>query len=267
MDFSNKFCISKVLPTEGEKNSYYFITFQGESAPNLAQIVKVLNPSGYSTLRKEFMMYEELQGNSKALSALVTLSPIQTCELNLLRSHHYIIYGKYDENLSSYINRYTTVMRFHNQRSAKVIFKMLVQNLQCLHSSNLVHLNIRLDNIWFNSLNQRFTYSDLSLAKFVGEHGGFTKDFDRPSDEYVAPELAKAKNIAGAILDGFKIDIYALGVVLYYLVFGVNDKLTTLSALNETISSHQLIRSLLSEKPNDRPSLKKILNSEWLRDI
>jgi len=95
---------------------------------------------------------------------------------------------------------------------AKKIFKQLIEGLNHLHQKNIVHRDIKLENILLDSkLNLKiidFGFSiehpkDKTLNVFCG------------TPSYMAPELAMKKDYYGHL-----IDIWAAGILLYVLLVG-----------------------------------------------
>lgn len=94
----------------------------------------------------------------------------------------------------------------------KHIFKQITQTLLYLHSNNVCHRDLKLENILIDKNNS------IKLTDF-----GFAKKFAKDellsarcgSEEYTAPEILQ--NIP---YDGRQVDVWALGVVLFALLFG-----------------------------------------------
>jgi serine/threonine protein kinase len=143
---------------------------------------------------------------------------------------------------------------------ARSIFRQVVSGIHYLHEKNIVHRDIKLENLLIGTENQikiiDFGFSvrttkDKTLAIFCG------------TPSYMAPELVAKKDYHGHLAD-----IWALGVLLFVLLTGsfpmkgTDDKdlykkiLRGQFDIPSTISkpAQALIRKLLRMNPHDRPS-------------
>jgi len=99
---------------------------------------------------------------------------------------------------------------------AKMLFCQIVSGLKTLHSRQIVHGDIKMDNILV------FANKDQLVVK-IGDFGFSRKSSSNSepppiiingSPTYMAPEMT-----TGQLYDGFKADIWSLGVTLYCMVF------------------------------------------------
>lgn len=88
------------------------------------------------------------------------------------------------------------------------IFKDIVSFVIYLHKENYIHRDIRLDNILFDG--KRIKIDDFQKASKLKKGRKLKEITGNPY--YVAPEILKGKY-------GHEIDVWALGVILYTMVF------------------------------------------------
>ena len=160
---------------------------------------------------------------------------------------------------------------------SKYLFYQIVEGLNYVHSLNLTHRDLKLENILLG--NQKRTV--VKLTDF-----GFVREFDPQrrlllytvcgTPAYMAPEIVKNERYSG-----FAVDIWSLGVILYTMLYGImpfdegDDFKMKCKILNEeprfkeTIPEPAiaLLKRMLSKKSENRPSTVEILNSDFLADI
>jgi serine/threonine protein kinase len=92
------------------------------------------------------------------------------------------------------------------------ILKRVAEALDAAHAKNIVHRDVKLSNILFDSSGEAFL-SDFGIAKSktVSDDEG---DWLVGTPAYMSPEQVKGKHVDG------RSDVYALGVVLYRLLTG-----------------------------------------------
>ncbi|CCK72248.1 non-specific serine/threonine protein kinase KNAG_0J01670 [Huiozyma naganishii CBS 8797] len=152
------------------------------------------------------------------------------------------------------------------------LFSQIVGAVYYAHSLNCVHRDLKLENILLDK------DGNAKLTDF-----GFTREcMEKVNLEticgttvYMAPELTERKPY-----DGFKIDIWSLGVILYTMLSGSmpfdedDEAKTKWKIINEepeynskfmTAEGEDLVRKLLQKDSNLRPSVREILQHEFLQ--
>ncbi|CAF0930873.1 unnamed protein product [Brachionus calyciflorus] len=159
-----------------------------------------------------------------------------------------------------------------NEIDARIIFSQVVSAVSHLHSCNIIHRDIKAENIFFSNFNP----INIKLGDF-----GFSIEatLDRQlntycgSPPYAAPELFRDDHYVGIY-----VDLWALGVLLYFIVTGMMPfRADTVGKLKRIIlngdyivpsfvSEHCqfLIKGILRPAPSDRFSLREIMHSAWL---
>ena len=172
----------------------------------------------------------------------------------------------------------------------KLLFNKILQGVQACHEEGICHRDIKAQNILVDENDKiwnpkvcDFGFAAINTGKLKENCGTFN---------YMAPEIFEKK-----CYDGFKADIFSLGVVLFTLVTGVYgfkyekkkknyEKLYDLIKLGYTdvywtlLESWEKIKNLklsdnfknlyikmVSYNDQERPSIQDILNNDWLKDI
>lgn len=158
----------------------------------------------------------------------------------------------------------------------KALFIQIVLAVKYVHSLNLSHRDLKLENILLLDLKKSII--KLSDFGFVREYNPKARKFLSTicgTNVYMAPELLKNQKYSG-----FSIDIWSLGVILYTMVYGEmpfdedDDMKTKFKIIHhepgysDTIPPDLilLIKKMLSKDPSQRPDLNDILNSSFLID-
>jgi len=186
-----------------------------------------------------------------------------------------------------------------SEPAAKRIFKELTETLRYLHlEQRIVHHDIKLENILL-SRDMSVHVCDFGLSEFVDEHVKWCLSTSSQEDLmmkgslwYLPPEvidctrsrrhsITKAPQLASGDwkLEKTKLDIWALGVVLYAMVTGslpfTHDYLPKLQQsilsgdyppLDEEFDDQlcDLISQLLRTDPEARPLISQVLEHPWL---
>ncbi|KAG5275353.1 hypothetical protein AALO_G00146480 [Alosa alosa] len=101
---------------------------------------------------------------------------------------------------------------YYSERDTSNVIRQVMEALAYLHSLNIVHRNLKLENlVYFNRLkHSKIVISDFHLAKL--ENGLIKEPCGTP--EYLAPE------VVGRQRYGRPVDCWAVGVIMYILLSG-----------------------------------------------
>ena len=172
------------------------------------------------------------------------------------------------------------------EKFSKVIFYRIAKSIKDIHDNETCHRDIKLDNILLDD-NYHPKLSDFGHA---AKSGTFMNDF-AGTPGYMAPEI-----IEGKAYDGYKVDIYSLGVTLFRLTLGISvftddneqnsiynlikkkyndlywkyisikeDNNEYINNLSEEFKS--LYTKMISPDPDDRPSIDDVLYDDWFGEI
>jgi len=158
-----------------------------------------------------------------------------------------------------------------SEKTAKRLYAQVVSAVEHMHKNNIIHRDLKAENVFI---------AGPYLVK-VGDFGFST--YSTPDDTlntfcgsppYAAPELFKDESYIGVF-----VDVWALGILLYFMVTGVMPfRAETVGKLKKVIlegtyfmpeflseSCKQLIRELLRLTPSQRIAIPDIKHSDWLQ--
>ncbi|KAE9413964.1 hypothetical protein Angca_007027, partial [Angiostrongylus cantonensis] len=146
------------------------------------------------------------------------------------------------------------------------MFRQLMEAVHYLHERNIVHRDIKLENILLDA-NGDVKLADFGFARFIARRER-SRSFcgTRP---YLAPQVTVYKPY-----DSYAADWYALGIVLYTMLIGKwpkdnlpNSSRTTFVSFPDSIPSppcRRLIASLLEPDEELRAGYHDCVHSEWM---
>ncbi|CAD8185793.1 unnamed protein product [Paramecium octaurelia] len=164
-----------------------------------------------------------------------------------------------------------------SEQIAKNIFGQLVQALQILQNHNILHRDIKLDNILFQG--EQIKLCDFGVSRQIVKGQKILEQCGTPA--YLAPEIMTQKSG----YEGFASDIWSSGILLYVLLVGKTPfKGNNMNELNSQIQSGQLnfmeikkanlsneavdlMKSILHINPKLRCTLPEIMKHTWMKDI
>ena len=160
-----------------------------------------------------------------------------------------------------------------------MLFRKIVEGVWYLHKQDIVHRDLKLMNIVL------FDLEKPKIIDFGFARKGINLNFESGcgTASYMAPELLSSNNNNGK--RAYKADIWALGVILFYLLTKKYPFRCTASfhpALNENELYHKirqeklnlrlikdeqaanLLEKMLSKDQDHRPNCEEILHHAWL---
>lgn len=156
----------------------------------------------------------------------------------------------------------------------RVFFRQILEGMQYLHSRNIVHRDIKPDNILLDS-NNKAKICDFGVSTVVGE-SGLTAGFCG-SLAYMAPEVLNCP--VGSEYVAKCSDCWSLGVLSYVMVTGrlpwSRDDFNTIRReaqegkyiIPDTVSRScaNLIRRLMNPIVSERLTVEEALRHPWFR--
>ncbi|CAD8153558.1 unnamed protein product [Paramecium octaurelia] len=159
----------------------------------------------------------------------------------------------------------------------KIILKHVLEGLRFLHSKNLVHMDIKPENILFKKKDLSFKIADFGLSRlqFVKED----EDIRDGDQRYTAPEIMEYMNF-GTPIDLQKVDIFAFGCTIFELMIqeelpksdtqyhelrnGINKRHFKDVGIQYSDSLIQIVCQMMAPKQKDRPTAEQLLNNTYL---
>ena len=156
-----------------------------------------------------------------------------------------------------------------DEDEASVFFYQLINGVDYIHKKGIAHRDLKPENLLL-TVDKTLKIIDFGLSHEYDENSLLKTKCGSPS--YAAPELIKGK-----LYDGFKIDIWCCGIILYamlcgYLPFeGDNDKELFSSVLEcnpeyppfLSNNSKKLIHDLLKSNPDERITIEQIKENDF----
>lgn len=160
-----------------------------------------------------------------------------------------------------------------NECKLYLIFKQIVDAVSYIHKLGIVHRDIKLENVLYNE-DGHVALTDFGLAtRWSIDDEPMTEN--RGSPEYSSPQVASRNPY-----NGFKSDIWSLGVLLYVMAVGrypfnggrsittlqrniTSGKYDDLMIRNEDL--RDLIKSMLTVDEDERYDIDGVINSVWMK--
>ena len=242
----------KKIGKGGFSTCYKLYNVQDKKIYAAKEIIK--NKSSYDRIKNEIDIYEYLKHDNI----------VNQKEHFIYNDTQYLIF-EFCENrdLSHLIDKRKKLKEIEVQ----YYITQLIQALIHLHDRNIVHRDLKLGNIFLTGkmelklgdfgLAKKLSFRDEKISEMVGTPG------------YMAPEILENKGYS------LEVDIWSLGVIMYYLIIG---KLPFNKKNQEDIKSvsytfpkkaiisraaKSLIEQILVKDPKERPSLKQILRHDF----
>ena len=166
------------------------------------------------------------------------------------------------------------------EKYSKVIFVKILRGVLSCHKAGICHRDLKMQNILLDE-NYNPKICDFGFATF---NNGKLNEY-LGTLNYAAPEI-----LSGTPYDGFKADIFSLGVVLLTLVtckIGFKEATKKDPFYRYIMGKHytqywnlvggqikgiseelkKLYYRMVSYRPKERPTIEEILNDDWMKEI
>ena len=267
---------------------------QGEKFEDMFDIIENLNDDdiffmifGYNKI--EFIDEEAINSNLKQENEGIEFEQeklkedIINTRLEIIKNGNLYEYLKSDSPLEGE----EFVFPF-NEAQVKIIFYKIIKTIAELHSNNACHLGLQPACISFNfdeKNNNNPIIINLGTIKKM-EEGQKLTEFSGEKNEFIPLELYE-ENLN---YDGFKVDIFSLGIILFMLLFRRRpfkmpltecdvyqcvkegrdndfwDKVNFVNDMNSSGQFKNLFIKMIAANPDERFSIKDVINHDWMKD-
>ena len=245
--------------------NYKIITKIGEGA--FGKVFKVEKDNKYYALKKIVitnLTKEEIDNYKNLVDFLSSFNNeyIVKYYCSFVDKDYFNILMEYagNSNLKKYILNYQKKGEFLEEKIILNIITQICCGLKEIHEANLIHRDLTPENIFINEKSE-IKIGDFGEAKKLDSNDKYAISI-KGKYQYIAPEIIKGKKYNN------KIDIYALGCIIYEL-FTLNtyyiDKLIEnkdgkIDLDIYDIKWQTLIDLLLKKDYHDRPSIEDVYN-------
>ncbi|KAF8266268.1 Pkinase-domain-containing protein [Lactarius quietus] len=169
----------------------------------------------------------------------------------------------------------------YHEPNASELVRTIMGAVQYIHDSHIVHRDLKPENILFRTPaeNADITITDFSLSRVMEEERFHLLTEICGTSRYMAPEIFKMTG------HGKPVDIWAMGVITYFLLAGYTpfdreNRQQEMEAIiagdykfepekyweNVSNTARDFVRSCLTVDPTQRPTAAEILQHRWLAD-
>ena len=157
------------------------------------------------------------------------------------------------------------------ESEAVLIFQQILEAVRACHGMNIIHRDVKLDNVLIDSTYRTAKLCDFGVSRMVKPGQRINDQCGTPA--YIAPEI-----IADRGYEGFPVDVWSLGVLLYAMITGtVPFRAKSMPELHKlilrgkfdipehvSIAGRSLLEGMLTLVPQQRMTLDQVARHPWV---
>ena len=149
----------------------------------------------------------------------------------------------------------------NNDNKEKIITNV-ISGIEYLHSQNIIHCDLKPDNILLNIKEQNINQIKIADFGLVIEKGRNFNEINEYGNFIYLPPESEYNNYT------LKYDIYSLGIIIFEIIEDWNTDMERIQKIinfknGKYINKYKLLNSMISKKQNDRPNIKLLKNKKY----
>ena len=276
----DKFIIKNIISKDGSFSIVYLVEDKSKNKIFAAKVIEEEINENQIINEAELLLY--LSNKSPYIINLIDKGKgklIVKGETQKILDKRYIII-EYCSN-GMLLNYTLLIEKGFEELLSKVIFEKILKGVQAIHNSEIVHLDLKNDNIFIDE-KYNLKIADFGVSIKKSEQYDLKKlKIITGSEEYNSPQVNFKK-----VYNGYKNDIFSLGIILFSLITGqlpfenkseytkhmknIEEFLEIYEKTNNLTFSPEfkkLFQKMVSAKENKRPSIDEILKDKWFEEI
>ncbi|CAJ1450263.1 unnamed protein product [Effrenium voratum] len=221
--------------------------------------------------KKSFRQFSDLQRVFQEIQALRNLRHPHIIRVLDVADHPDSICFIMEFAAGGELRGYVEKRSFLEEEEARTLFKQIVRAVHYIHSKKIIHRDLKLENVLLDAHN-RCKIVDFGLSDYVSSKERTVTDAG--TEAYLAPEVFDGRS---GDADPYKLDVWALGVILFALChgrlpFGRPDRETCAKIDSDGLSFKEaaspnyrrIVRAMLTPRPEKRAFVDEITLDPWV---
>lgn len=163
--------------------------------------------------------------------------------------------------------------RFMPEKDGKIVMWQILQATQYLHQCNIIHRDIKLENVFFRQPDSlSLVLGDFEAATYVHRDAKIT-EFS------VGTQTVRAPEIEHKVAYSYPVDYWCIGIIMYQILLGrlpfyfddnMNRRIKLENSLWDVILANQskeIIKKMIIINPDGRMKASQALLHPWFADV